>query len=238
MFQRLPRFNEPGEGGIVPGIKGAAAAEQQPAVRAHHGDDDGRIGSRVVLGAVRGATADPASGFRRRGGAAARAVGVCGVPVGDGAGLDENRGVRGVQRGRDITEPRPLRALGDAGNVGFEFLGLDLELLRQEEEDQFGSRRKVRAGQGGAQVDQLLRGVGGVLQVPGEFGGVQQHQAAAVDKGLPAGQHHGPCGAGVQELLDHPGLEPCGGAPVNQRRAYGKDSVQQLVGGQAGVRGD
>ena len=165
-------------------------------------------------------------------------MGVGGVPVGDGAGFDEDGGVRGVQRGRDITEARPLRTLGDAGNVGFEFLGLDLELLRQEEEDQFGARRQVRAGQGGAQVDQLFRGVGRVLQVLGQFGGIQQHQAAAVDEGLPAGQHHGPCAAGVQELLEHPGLQPRGGAAVNQRRAHGEDSVQEVVGGQAGVRGD
>ena len=70
-----------------------------------------------MAGSVRGkcselsgrAAADPAAGFRLRGRAAARAVGVGGVPVGDGAGLDEQRRVRGVQACRDIAETRPLR---------------------------------------------------------------------------------------------------------------------------------
>ena len=31
---------------------------------------------------------------------------------------------------------------------------------------------------------------------------------------------------------------PRGGAPVNERRAYGKDGVQEVVGREAGVRGD
>ncbi len=122
--------------------------------------------------------------------------------------------------------------------MGFEFLSLDLELLRQEKQDQFGARREIRAGQGGTQVDQLFRGVGRVLQVPGELGRVQQHQAAAVDQGLPAGQHHGPRATGGHELLQHSGLQPGGGSAVNQRRAHRKDGVQEMVGGQAGVRGD
>ncbi|MCU1511220.1 MAG: hypothetical protein JWO34_1060 [Arthrobacter sp.] len=155
------------------------------------------------------------------------------MPVGDGTGFDEEGGVRGVQARSDVPEAGPPCPRGNAGDVRFEFLGRDLELPRQEEQDQLRSGCEVRAGQRRAKVDQLVRGVVGVPQVVSQFGRVQEDKALPVDEGLPSGEHHGPGGPGGDEVFHHVRCHPRGGSAVDQRGAHWKNGVLQVVGEEA-----
>ena len=162
----LPRLHESGQGGEAPGRPGGVVAQQHPSVPVRHRDDHGRIGAREVLGAVRRAAPDPAGADRLGGGAAARAVGVGGVPVGDRHGLDEDPGVAVGQGGRDVPQSDPGDLTGVlhrlAARLRVDSLGGQVRLFGHGDQHQFGVGLLIRpVGSGvmlrAAQVDRSLR---------------------------------------------------------------------------------
>ena len=109
---RLTRLDEAGQGRERALGPTGLATQQGVALVVDEQGDDGRVGARVVLGAVRGAGPPPAQPGHVGRRAAPRAAGVGAVPVGQGEELGEDSALVLGQAQADVAQARPLRRRG------------------------------------------------------------------------------------------------------------------------------
>jgi len=154
-FGRLPRLDEPGQGGEPARGPAPLTAEQGAVLAVAHQHDDGRVRPRKVQAAVVGAAPHPPGLDRVRRRPAPRAPLVGAQPVVQGDRSDHQARIAGIEHGSQLAQVGPplFRTLGDVLREVRHIGSVDAEEGQFRIRVRAGGRLQVQPGSGRAHGD-------------------------------------------------------------------------------------